>query len=208
MTALPALPPGFDVERESPSSTRWTFFNHAAVAPLAARAANAVRTYAEQAERDAYLTGGWHPRIEQIRGSAARLINARPDEIAFAKNTSEGIAWVANGLPWKAGDEIFSTAAEYPTMVYPWMDLAARCGVRHIMVPERDGRIASDELLGQTSGIVAFASAGHDHAKLVHTLQEQRIVLALRDGRLRASPPFYQSPDHVDRLLAALPADR
>ncbi|EQD79076.1 Aminotransferase, class V/Cysteine desulfurase, partial [mine drainage metagenome] len=61
--------------------------------------------------------------------------------MAFVKNTSEGLAFVANGLDWKAGDEIISTAVEYPSNVYPWMDVARRCGARHIMLPERDGRI-------------------------------------------------------------------
>jgi selenocysteine lyase/cysteine desulfurase len=140
--ALPALPADFDVAAEFPITREWAFFNHAGVAPIAARAGAAMRQYVQEAERDAYLTGKWYKRAEEVRRAAARIINAHPAELAFVKNTSEGLAFVANGLEWKAGDEIVSTAVEYPSNVYPWMDLQKRFDVEHVMVPEEpDGRI-------------------------------------------------------------------
>jgi selenocysteine lyase/cysteine desulfurase len=142
---LVPLPEGFDAAAEFPMSrpdTGWAFFNHAGVAPISARAADAIRKYAMQAEQDAYLTGKWYRQAETVRHAAAKIINATPDEIAFIKNTSEGLAFVANGLEWKTGDEIVSTAVEYPANVYPWMDLQRRLGVEHVMLPEEsDGRI-------------------------------------------------------------------
>jgi cysteine desulfurase / selenocysteine lyase len=133
---LPPLPPTFNPALEFPILTRHLFLNHAAVAPICARAANALRQYAQQAEQDAYLTGHWYRQAEITRARAAQLINASPKEIAFCKNTSEGLAFVASGLSWKEGDEIISTNVEYPANVYPWMDLAQRFGVKHIMIPE------------------------------------------------------------------------
>ncbi len=138
---LPPLPPGFDVTAEFPITRNWTFFNHAGVAPISARAAAEIQRFAREACDDSYLTGRWYHKIEQVRKVAAQFINAQVEEIAFIKNTSEGIAFVANGLDWKPGDEIISTAVEYPSNVYPWMDVAQRCGARHIMLPETHGRI-------------------------------------------------------------------
>jgi selenocysteine lyase/cysteine desulfurase len=156
---LPPLPPAFDVSAEFPIVNEWTFLNHAAVAPLSARAAAALEQYAREASRHAYLAGQWYVHADAARARAAKLLNATPEEIAFVKNTSEGLAFVANGLDWRRGDEVVSTAVEYPANVYPWMDLA-RLGVKHVMVPERNGRIEPDEFLaaiGPRTRLVALS---------------------------------------------------
>ena len=151
MTELPALPAGFKVESEFPITGRWTFLNHAGVAPISARAAEAIQAFAQQARDDAYLTGHWYRQAEGVRKLAARLINAQPQEIAFVKNTSEGLAFVANGLNWQPGDRIVSTSVEYPSNVYPWMEVAQRHGVTHVMVPEKSGRIELEDILAAAS---------------------------------------------------------
>jgi len=158
---IPALPPGFDAEREFPILTRWAFFNHGGVAPICNSAANALNTYTRQALEESYLAGNWYGQAETVRALAATLIHATADEIAFVKNTSEGIAFVANGLDWKSGDEIVSTAVEYPANVYPWMDVAARFGARHIMVPERDGRIEIQDLLNAVTPRTRMVAISH-----------------------------------------------
>src|SRR5829696_8946369 len=121
-----------------PILRQWDFFNHAGVCPLPKVAADALRTYAKQAQEVAYIDTGWYRDIEKLRILAAKLINARSEEIAFVKNTSEGIATVANGIDWRSGDRIVTTAVEYPANIYPWMDVAARFGVELVMVGEKD----------------------------------------------------------------------
>ena len=112
------------------------FFNHAGVAPIPHVAAEAMRGYAAQAESVAYLGTGWYRDIEQLRELAARLINAGKEEIAFVKNTSEGISIVANGIDWQWGDRIVTTAVEYPANVYPWMEQVRNRGCQLVQVPE------------------------------------------------------------------------
>ncbi len=184
----PPLPLDFNVAREFPIVNRWAFFNHAGVAPIAACAAEALRRFADQARDDAYLTGRWYKQADVTRGLAARLIHADPAEIAFVKNTSEGLAFVANGLTWSRGDQIVSTAVEYPSNVYPWMDLAQRVGVEHIMVPERDARIDISDLFAavtpQTRMIalshVEFASGfRHDLAAIGGFCRQRDILLCV-----------------------------
>src|SRR5439155_5696148 len=126
-----------------PILKQWDFFNHAGVCPLPKVAADALRKYAQQAQEVAYIEAGWYRDIEKLRVSAAKLINCHSEEIAFVKNTSEGIATVANGIAWRAGDRIVTTAVEYPANIYPWMDVAKRFGVELVTVPEQtadDGR--------------------------------------------------------------------
>ncbi len=44
-----------------------------------------------------------------------------------------------------------------------------------------------------------------NHRKIVNELEKQRIVIALREGRLRVSPHFYNTLEQIDKLIAALP---
>jgi cysteine desulfurase/selenocysteine lyase len=112
------------------------FFNHAGVSPIPRVASDALRAYAAQAESSAYLGSNWYADIEKLRGLAAKLINATPGEIAFVKNTSEGISIVANGIDWQWGDRIVTTGVEYPANVYPWMEMVRNRGCNLVMVPE------------------------------------------------------------------------
>ena len=115
---------------------QWDFFNHAGVSPIPRAAADAMRKYAAEAERGAYLQTSWYADIERLRVQCASAINAHRDEIAFLKNTSEGISIVANGLDWQWGDRIVTTAVEYPANIYPWMEIARTRGASLVLVPE------------------------------------------------------------------------
>src|SRR5689334_9076189 len=122
-----------------PILKHWDFFNHAGVCPLPKPAADAIRLYASQAEASAYLDNGWYNSIEQLRIASAQLINAHRDEIAFIKNTSEGISIVAHGIDWQWGDKIVTTNVEYPANIYPWMEVVRSRGVKLVQVEEEAG---------------------------------------------------------------------
>lgn len=67
-------------------------------------------------------------------------------------------------------------------------------------------RVISSRRPGEASGIVAFISDVHDHHKIQKHLQaEHRIVIALREGRLRASPHMYNTIEEIDRMVELLP---
>jgi cysteine desulfurase / selenocysteine lyase len=119
-----------------PVLKHWHFFNHAGVAPLPRAAAEAMVKFAAEAQAGAYLQTTWYRDIDQLRTSAAELINATREEIAFIKNTSEGISIVSNGLDWQWGDRIVTTGVEYPANVYPWMEVVRTRGAKLIMIPE------------------------------------------------------------------------
>lgn len=119
-----------------PILRNWTFLNHAGVCPIPAATAEAFRKYAREAEAGAYLHTTWYQDIEKLRQGCAELINANRDEIAFIKNTSEGISIVANGIDWQFGDRIVTTQVEYPANVYPWMEQVRGRGVKLVQVEE------------------------------------------------------------------------
>jgi cysteine desulfurase / selenocysteine lyase len=131
---------------EFPVTRRWMFFDHAAVAPLTARARKVMDEWSnDTAENGAIHEREWLQRVEKVRELAANLIQADPLEIAFIKNTCEGIGFVAEGFPWKAGDNMVTAAEEYPANIYPWMNLSDR-GVEVRRIPSRGNRLEVDDL--------------------------------------------------------------
>src|SRR5437667_5248542 len=122
-----------------PILRHWDFFNHAGVSPITHAAAEAFRSYASEAEFSAYMGTNWYAEIERLRILAASIINAHRDEIAFIKNTSEGISIVAGGLDWQWGDRVVTTNVEYPANIYPWMEVARGRGVKLVMIEEEVG---------------------------------------------------------------------
>jgi cysteine desulfurase/selenocysteine lyase len=131
---------------EFPVAERWAYFDHAAQAPLPRRSAEALRAFSHEQMQDGVV--GWparEQRIELIRDQVALLINAHRDEIAFIPSTTHGIGLVAEGFPWREGDNVVSASEEYPSNVYPWMNLESR-GVTLRLVPSRQGRIWLDDL--------------------------------------------------------------
>jgi selenocysteine lyase/cysteine desulfurase len=112
---------------EFPVTGELIYLNHAAVAPLCRPAAEAMKALADDACRFGSLHyDKWMESYSGLRQAAARLINASADEIAIVKNTSEGIATVALGLDWKAGDRVIAFREEFPANYYPWLRLEKR----------------------------------------------------------------------------------
>ena len=110
-----------------PITKNLVFLDHAGVAPISTRTSDAIAAAARaQAEFGGTASARLYAKIDQTRGLAATLLNSRLQEIAFVKNTSEGISFVAEGLPWEEGDNVIIPAGEYPANVYPWMNLARR----------------------------------------------------------------------------------
>jgi len=73
-------------------------------------------------------TGHDEQFLRRIKESAGRLIGCDAEEIAFVRNTTEGINIVAHGLPFKAGDEIITTTHEHVGNALTWIALQNRAG--------------------------------------------------------------------------------
>src|SRR3954447_17925676 len=121
---IPSISP---FREEFPVTKHLIYLNHAAVAPLSRRAANAMRELTQQAcEFGSLHYTQWMKCYSDLRTASASLINADKEEIAIVKNTSEGISFVAEGFPWKSGDQVIAFREEFPANYYPWLRLEER----------------------------------------------------------------------------------
>jgi selenocysteine lyase/cysteine desulfurase len=107
-----------------PITKNVVYFNHAAVGPLSTRAYEAMERHArDQRDYGAMHWRDWYAEFDQFREAAARLLGGDATEIAILKNTSEGLSFVAEGMRWKEGDNVVTTALEFPSNWTPWKRL-------------------------------------------------------------------------------------
>lgn len=122
-----------------PVTRQLVYVNHAAMGPLSVPAAEAIENAArDQRDFGALHWRTWYAEYDRYRESAARLIGAQPDEIAILKNTSEGLSFVAEGLRWRAADNVITTDLEFPSNSTPWRRLDRR-GVECRVVKSTNG---------------------------------------------------------------------
>jgi cysteine desulfurase/selenocysteine lyase len=132
-----------------PITERAIYLNHAAVSPPPIPTIEAVRSQLRDvAENGSLNYRSWIAVKERARKLAAALIGARPEQIAFMRNTSDALSTVANGLSWNPGENLVTFRNEFPSNIYPWLRLRDTLGVEVRMCEEQDGRIDLDELIG------------------------------------------------------------
>jgi selenocysteine lyase/cysteine desulfurase len=178
------------LRQEFPVTRHWAFLDHAAVAPPSAAARRALVEWVDDLTDNGVVhEPAWLKRIEEARHTAARLIGADPLDVAFVKNTSEGIGIVAEGLDWRPGDNVVTSSDEYPANLYPWMNLAGR-GVELHTVPSREGRLEVDDLRKAidartrlvTLSFVEFATGFRNDLEVIGNLCRERGVLFFVDA--------------------------
>jgi cysteine desulfurase / selenocysteine lyase len=144
-------------QEQFPVAERYVYLNHAALGPLPRRTADAVAAVAADfRDRGMLAERAWLPAVTRARELTARLLHVAPEEIAFTKNTSQGLNIVAAGVPWKPGDVIVTVRGEFPANVYPWLALQ-QAGVQVRFVQPRQGRILLSDLNQALNGAKMLA---------------------------------------------------
>lgn len=140
---IPAvLEPGAALADLFPVKTQRCYLNNASIGPIAQPVLDAVTgflTTVRDTGRNGYPE--WCRHLDgPVKQRIGSFLGAHADEIAFVKNTTEGLNYVSNGLDWRAGDNVVLADIEYPSNVYPWM-LQAKHGVGLRWVAARQGRV-------------------------------------------------------------------
>jgi cysteine desulfurase / selenocysteine lyase len=111
------------------------YLDVAARGPLPASAEAAAARILRAQTTGAVPKAEWLALVDDVRAQAAALIGARPEEVAFTKNASEGLNIVGAGLRLGRGDQIVvAPAAEHPNNVFPWLWQAQENGAEVVSV--------------------------------------------------------------------------
>jgi len=97
----------------------------------------------------------------RIRASLAKMIGARPEEIAVTSGAGTGVAAVAHLLTWKPGDEVITAQGEFPVQYATWKPMEEREGVKLTIVAPRDRFITADDLIAAMTPRTRVVSVSH-----------------------------------------------
>lgn len=80
-------------------------------------------------ETSPYLTWDkYYKEVDKARIETSSLIGVSEDEIAFCRNTTEGIDTILRGIEFKSGDEIVYNSYDYPFLINTLWQLKKRYG--------------------------------------------------------------------------------
>ncbi len=138
-----------DLRALFPVTRHLNYLNHAAVSAPPTPTIAAIQSQLTDASQNGSLNfRSWLATKERTRQSLAAMLGARPEQVAFMRNTSDGLSTVANGLRWQPGDNLVTFRNEFPSNLYPWLRLHEALGVEVRIAEERHDRVDLNELVG------------------------------------------------------------
>lgn len=172
-----------------PVTQTYAYLNHAGVGPTPAPVAWAARQAIDALSRRGSLE--MEERLPEVaaRERFGRLINVPPESIAFTKNVSDGFVTLAQGLDWRPGDNIVTAACEFPSNVYPWLNLAEQ-GVETRFAQGEGSRLPLEQLAALIDertrlvsvSLVEFGTGMRNDVAAIARLAHQAGALCAVDG--------------------------
>jgi cysteine desulfurase/selenocysteine lyase len=134
------------LRREFPTLTHWTYLDVARKTIPPRCQEQAVAEY----YKDVYEEAGDHAwsatYVAETRKALADLLGAKPAEIAFTKNTTEGLNIAAHAFDLRPGDNIVLTDMEHVANVWVWKHWEKK-GVEIRYAKHREGCLPLDAFL-------------------------------------------------------------
>ena len=128
------------IRGEFPTLAGWTYLDCArkTIPPRCQEQAmqDYMRDVYENAGADAWSAAN----VAETRAVLAQLLGAKPSEIAFTKNTTEGLNIAAHGFDLRPGDNVVLTDLEHVANVWVWKHWEAK-GVEIRFARSREGRL-------------------------------------------------------------------
>jgi len=180
--------------------------NHAGVAPMSERGRAAIEALMERLTGRPYEEGLAETEADRLREAIARLVGAEAESIGLVRGTAHGMSLLAQGLDWRAGDNVVGARGEYPANVYPWMALRDR-GVEYRMAEPVAGRITPEAVLALVDGRTRVVALSHVQSWNGYRVDIERIGAELDRRGVVFAVDGIQSVGALQLDLSALPVD-
>ncbi|MDB5865128.1 MAG: hypothetical protein JWO70_2934 [Betaproteobacteria bacterium] len=148
------------LRNEFPTLERWTYLDIARKTVPPRCQEQALLDYT----RDVYENAGadaWSAlNTGAARSALAQLLGAKPSELAFTKNTTEGLNIAAHAFDLKPGDNIVLTNMEHLANIWVWKHWEAK-GVELRFAEHRDGRLPLESFLEKMDGRTRVVSTAY-----------------------------------------------
>ena len=153
------------------------------------RARAALESFYDEGLEQAGPKALWLDRVEQVRARIAALIGADPSEIAFTKNTSEGLNIAANAIPFAPGDNVMMVDGDHPNNAYAFLNLR-RKGVEVRFLPLKGETATADMFAAHIDGRTRAISLSHVtfHSVIASTSKGSASSRRRRGSTLSSTP--------------------
>jgi selenocysteine lyase/cysteine desulfurase len=172
-------------QQEFPSLASTIHVANCSHGPQAWRVRGAVDAYLDSWLEKGMDWESWIAEIHDAKEAFARLIGAKPTEVALSTSASAAVASIASALA-RGGERrrVVTTEAEFPTVGHVWL-AHARYGLEVEFIPVRDGAIELDEYEGRVDERTLIVSATHVYYQNGFKQDVKRIAeIAHRAGAL------------------------
>jgi cysteine desulfurase / selenocysteine lyase len=117
-----------EARREFPHTwANVVYLNHAAISPMMFRVRDAVDRYLARRALKGIEPYPWAQKMAlETKIMLAQMLHCRAEQIAFVLNTSDGLNVLAEGLELQPGDRVLINDLEFPSNVYPFLNLKRR----------------------------------------------------------------------------------
>ena len=173
-----------------PITAQKIYLNHAAISPFSTRVTDRLEWFLDERQFGQIdLFQKADALRQQTRQHLAQMINAQPENIAFITNTSEGFNHLVHGLEWHKGDEIIIPDCEFPSNMYPFLNLEQK-GVVVKKVATTNGLVDMEHLRAAISSktrllsisFVEFLSGYRNDLKTIGRLCREHDIIFSVDG--------------------------
>ncbi|HXF66895.1 MAG TPA: aminotransferase class V-fold PLP-dependent enzyme [Burkholderiales bacterium] len=148
------------LRREFPALERWTYLDVARKTVPPRCQERALREYLRDVSENAGAEAWSAQLVAEARGALARLLGAKPSEIAFTKNTTEGLLIAAHAFELSPGDNVVLTDLEHFANRWVWQHWQAK-GVEIRYARHRGGRLPLESFLEQMDGRTRVVSTAY-----------------------------------------------
>ena len=154
------LPDWTALREEFPTLSRWTYLDVARKTVPPRCQERALQEYTRDVYEDAGA-GAWATaQVGETRAALAQLLGARPQEIAFTRNTTDGLNLAAHAFDLKPGDNVVLTDMEHAANLWVWKQWEAR-GVELRYARNRDRRLPLEVFAEQMDGRTRVVSTAY-----------------------------------------------
>ena len=134
------------VRAHFPHADRFLYCNHAANGPMGTHVHAAVQAYIDQRrDEGTEKFDGLLDKMDECGQWGAQLMHAPGGTVGLVPHTSYGLSIAAQGIDWREGDHVLVGRGEFPSNVFPFMQLADQ-GVIVDFFDLDDGRIDLETL--------------------------------------------------------------
>ncbi len=177
-----------------------TYLDVAAQGPLPRASAQALRRAVEWKEQPQKMPADIYFGLpDRVRALIARMIGAKPEEVAITTGATTGLAAIAWGIDWKPEDEVLVAEGEFPAHFTVFEPLAERGWLRLRRVRPRGRFLSADDFLAEigpktrlvTTSLVRFHDGTRIDAKrLAEACHAAGAWLALDASQCAGAMPF------------------